>query len=249
MTKASSLAACRLGAPVAAGAEADVLLEADRARLVPELRDVLPAAVGRARVDDDSLDALGVRVPGERAQRGRQAIGAVVVDENDGELELFSVHARSYIGGALRAQAARRSCRRAFSRSDSSKRESLRERLVLLRQAGEHGRVVQEHDEHEEARDHVEGRRRVGDARRIGEAVEGSTPDGEHEHDEPGDDPEQRVALMELATPDEIDDDAEHDEDGEARNECETSGGIGHLASAGRGRKRPTKRASETLPM
>ena len=83
--------------------------------------DVLPATVDRARVDDDALDALAPRVRARARERCRQAIGAVVVDENHGELELCSVHARSYIGGGLRAQAARRSCRRAFSRSDSSK--------------------------------------------------------------------------------------------------------------------------------
>src|SRR3954468_6599982 len=40
-----------LGAAVAAGAEADVLVEAHGARALPVTLDVLPAAVDRARID------------------------------------------------------------------------------------------------------------------------------------------------------------------------------------------------------
>ena len=81
----------RLGAAVAAGAEAEVLLEPERPRARPRVLDALPAAVGGARVDDDALDVLGRRVTRERLERARQAGGAVVVDEDDREL-----HARGY---------------------------------------------------------------------------------------------------------------------------------------------------------
>jgi hypothetical protein len=71
---------------VAAAAEADVVLEADRPRTGPVALDVSPAPVAGRGVDHDALDVRCGRVLGERPQRGGQAVGAVVVDEDDGEL-------------------------------------------------------------------------------------------------------------------------------------------------------------------
>src|SRR6185503_21253855 len=83
----------RLGAAVAAGAEADVLREAKGPRARPVGLDALPAAVGRAGVGDDPLDLFGSGVPRERAERGRQDARAVVVDEHDRELHQSSLRA------------------------------------------------------------------------------------------------------------------------------------------------------------
>ena len=63
-------------------------------RALPVPFDALPASVRRARVDHDPLDLLGGGVAGERAERARQDGGAVVVDENDGELHQSALFTR-----------------------------------------------------------------------------------------------------------------------------------------------------------
>ena len=76
-----------LDAPVAARAEADVLLEAKRPGPCPVPRHLPPAVVSRPGVHHDALRFLGRRVPGERLERARQTAGAVVVDEHNRELQ------------------------------------------------------------------------------------------------------------------------------------------------------------------
>ena len=68
---------------VAATAEADVLLEAQRPRASPVLFDALPASVRRCRVDDDALRVFGHCGRRERAQGPGQALRPIVVDEDD----------------------------------------------------------------------------------------------------------------------------------------------------------------------
>ena len=79
---------------------------------------------------------------------------------------------------------------------------------VLVRQLGEHGRVVEQDEEDEERRDGEQDRRRIArDPEPAGDRVQAAAPGGEHEQHDSGREPEQRVALLQPASPDELEDD------------------------------------------
>ena len=92
-------------------------------------------------------------------------------------------------------------------------RNPLRELHVLVGELGENGRVV-EQDEQDEQHGHGEehGGRVARDADPARDRVQTVAPRGEHQQDDPGREPEQRVPLLEASAPDELEDDEDEED-------------------------------------
>src|SRR6266566_2146453 len=98
--------------------------------------------------------------------------------------------------------------------------ETLREDLVLIGQLRDHGGVVKEEQQDEESGKDEERGGRIGDPDEVGETPERIPPDRKDEHDEPGQQPEHGVSLLETTAADQLEDDEqEHD-----RGKCRSNG-------------------------
>ena len=128
--------------------------------------------------------------------------------------------------------------------------ELLRQDHVLVGELRDHRRVVQQDREDEERRDREEhGRRVAGDAEPAGDRVQAAAPRGEDEQDEPGREPEQRVALAQPAAADQLEDDEDQQDRRNRACDRDVERGHGYPSSSGttRRRKMPTRSASVTL--
>ena len=107
--------------------------------------------------------------------------------------------------------------------------------------------MVKEEGEHEEGAEDEQRRGRVVDPEQRGDHVEPASPEREDEHDGGGEEPEERVALAQPPSANELEHDGEKDERGDRRGDRDPQGG--HRSCTGRGvnRKSPTKTASRTL--
>ena len=109
---------------------------------------------------------------------------------------------------------------------------------------------MQQDDDHEESSDREQDRGRVaGDAEPGRDRVQPVSPQRERQQDEPGEQPEQRVALAEPAAADQLEDGDQQDDGRDRADDRDPE--RGHLSSRGTTlrRKSPTKIASSTLTM
>jgi len=79
---------------------------------------------------------------------------------------------------------------------------------------------VEQHSEDEERRDREQDRGRIaGDADPAGDRVQPATPGREDEQDDPGGEPEQRVALAQAAAADQLEDGEDQQDRGNRRRD------------------------------
>jgi hypothetical protein len=84
--------------------------------------------------------------------------------------------------------------------------------------------VEQDQDEREGA-DNEQRVRRIGDAEQLRDVVEAVAPDCEHEDQHACSEPDQRVALLDAAAPDKLEDDEDEGGGGERREDRDTKRG------------------------
>src|SRR6476660_1214666 len=110
---------------------------------------------------------------------------------------------------------------------------------------------MQQQDQDEEARRKKEHRGRIRDPERLRELSERPAPRREDERHDAGQEPQQRVPLLQPAATNQLEDHEQEQDGGDRSRDRNANRRRRHFSSRGVGerRKRPTKSASVTLIM